>query len=90
MAEHTRKFYTCDRCGVEMDQPVRGAERGPTAFTLRASQDCGVAGGVMIGWDHLCESCNTFVAEEIRRLADGQRTARRRESQSKAGRHDGD
>lgn len=69
MAEHTRKFYTCDRCGVEMDQPVRGGERGPTAFTLHAHQDFGVGGGALISWSHLCTSCNSACCAAIKALA---------------------
>ena len=67
--EHTRKFFTCDRCGVEMDKPVTGAERGPEAGAMTASFDVGVAGGLIFSWQHLCGGCNTFVLKTARDLA---------------------
>ena len=76
MGKHVKEYYTCDRCGVEMDQPVRGAERGPTAFSLNVSQDHGVAGGPLIAWNELCGPCNSYVGELIRGLLDEQKNAR--------------
>lgn len=69
MAEHTRKFYTCDRCGIEMDSPVRGAERGPTAFTMSAFSDVGVGRGPLFKWNDLCLGCNSLVGDAARQLA---------------------
>lgn len=68
MAKHERTYYTCDRCKIEMSNHVLGAERGPVAFSLVASQDYGVAGGAVISWKDLCEDCNSYVGSEIRRL----------------------
>lgn len=68
MAKHSREFYTCDCCGVEMDQPVRGGERGPIAYSAIISQDVGVAGGPIVKWQELCETCNSHlgkVADEL-------------------------
>lgn len=80
MSEHIKKFYTCDRCGVEMDAPVRGNERGPTAYTLTATEDFGVAGGRPIDWRDLCSSCNSAVGEWIRLLRDGAKSAQRNQT----------
>ena len=68
MAKKTYTKYICDRCGVEMDAPVRGAERGPTAFSMSASSDVGVAGGPLFKWDELCSLCNSFVGDLASRL----------------------
>lgn len=65
----SKEYYVCDRCGIHMEQPVRGSERGPTAFTLNAHQDCGVAGGSLISWNHLCPACNSACCSAIKALA---------------------
>jgi len=70
MAEKTRKYYTCDRCRVEMDQPVRGNERGPIAYTLTLSEDVGVAGGAVANWQHLCGRCNGYVGSLRRKISE--------------------
>jgi len=79
MAKVTRTFHVCDRCKVEMDDYVRGSERGPTRFQMTANQDVGVAGGTMIEWIELCSECNAYlgsVIAEMNRLAKRKQEAR--------------
>jgi hypothetical protein len=66
MVKLTREYYRCDRCRIEMVQPVRGTERGPTAFSLSALKDFGVAGENPIKWNDLCKDCNAKVGGIIR------------------------
>lgn len=77
MAEHKRTFYTCDRCGCEMEQPVCGGKKGPTAVTLSASLDYGVTGGTVIDWKHLCAPCNGKVLDIVSDLMKTSREMRK-------------
>ena len=62
MAKHTRAYHTCDICGVEMEKPYRGGERGTYAITME--MDFAVAGN-MVKWDETCESCNHLLERMI-------------------------
>lgn len=77
MAKQTKTFYKCDMCGVEMDKPYRGGERG----TYEAHFQCDYAvAGHIIEWKETCASCNDLLGRMIYDLverAKAQRQARK-------------
>lgn len=80
MAERSEKFYVCDCCGQERITPVRGGERGPVQYSAIISEDVGVAGGAVIKWSDLCQTCHAELARatsELRRFQKSAREARR-------------
>lgn len=62
MTEHSRKYYTCDLCKVEMDKPYSGGENG--TYTLKTSSDYAVTGHAW-AWKDLCKECNDYVGRII-------------------------
>ena len=77
MSEHTRKYFTCDICGVEMVKPYCGGESG--TYEMIATEDYAVAGGYAIKWRDLCQPCNNFLEgaiSDLKRRGDEIRKAR--------------
>ena len=77
MSEHTRKYFICDICGVEMVKPYCGGERG--TYEMTATEDYAVTGGYVIRWKDLCQPCNNFLEgaiSDLKRRGDEIRKAR--------------
>lgn len=73
MAKHMREYFTCDRCGIEIDRPDYGGDAG--TFSLRVHAGFATCGEV-ICWDELCRECNIAASKVIDVMKADQRQAR--------------
>jgi len=69
MGKLTIEKWQCDRCRTVFDeQPKRDNGSwgsAPTYYSIRASEDHGVAGGVIMDWREMCHPCQRAVGKEI-------------------------
>lgn len=80
MGKITIEKFQCDRCKAVFDEKpkrIHGSWGGsPTYYSVTASEDYGVAGGVKISWKEMCHPCHEQVGKELDAMVKSAASAR--------------